>query len=157
MTRSAPHRRDRNGFSLLEVLLATSILVGAIAVLGELTRLGNRNARSARDEITAQLSCETKLNRLVAGIEPLDELTDRPLLDRPGWVYSIASLPLQQPGLKLVEVTVRQDLPVERRPIEFRLSRWIFRPEKRDETATGDRDALGSQAPASPPPTGAMP
>ena len=48
----------RNAFSLLEVILALSILAGAVAVLGELLRTGVRNAQTARDLTRAQMLCE---------------------------------------------------------------------------------------------------
>ena len=37
-------RSRRHGFSLLEVLLATSILIGSAIVLVELVTIGNRHA-----------------------------------------------------------------------------------------------------------------
>jgi general secretion pathway protein I len=60
------------GFSLLEVILALAILTGAVAVLGEIVRLGIRNAQVARDTTQAQLLCESKLAEITAGIIPSD-------------------------------------------------------------------------------------
>ncbi len=57
-------------FSLLEVVLALAILVGAIAVTGELVRLGTLSAASARDLTQAQLICESKLAEITSGITP---------------------------------------------------------------------------------------
>ncbi|MBX7075277.1 MAG: prepilin-type N-terminal cleavage/methylation domain-containing protein [Pirellulales bacterium] len=157
----------RRGFSLIEVLLASAILMGAIVVLGELVRLGNRSARAARDEATAQLLCESKMAEIVAGVEPIAEVAETPLIDSPGWLYSVAALPLGQPGLTSIVVTVRQDLPPERRPVEYRLTRWQF--QGRPANATGDPSETDSQmrgldplasppsSPPAPPPMGGLP
>jgi prepilin-type N-terminal cleavage/methylation domain-containing protein len=62
-------RRRRNaGLSLLEVILAIAILGGCIAVIGELVRLGARQAEEARELTTAQLLCESKLEEIAAGV-----------------------------------------------------------------------------------------
>ncbi len=58
----------RRGFSLLEVLLATGILIGSSIVLMELATIGMQHAASARDRSHAQLICQTKLNEIVAGV-----------------------------------------------------------------------------------------
>jgi len=53
--------KKRNAFSILEVILALAILTGAIAVLGELGRLGFGNANAAQDLTKAQMFCERKM------------------------------------------------------------------------------------------------
>ena len=121
------------GFSLLEVILALAILTGAIAVLGELARLGLRNARIARDMTYAQLLCESKLAEILAGITPPEPIRNAPfeLLDDPaelGWLYSIDLAPLEEEGLLAVRVTVAQDLPPEQHPVKLSLVRWIVDP-----------------------------
>ncbi len=123
----------RDGFSLLEVILALAILTGALAVLGELARLGLHNARHARDISIAQLLCQSKLAEITAGITtpepigkaPFDLVSDP---DEPSWVYSIELSPLDEEGLVAVRVTVEQDLPEANRPAKVALVRWIVDP-----------------------------
>ncbi len=71
--------KGRSGFSLLEVLLATGILLGAAIVLSELAGIGARQASAARDLAQAQLLCQSKLNEIVAGIAPVAAARDAPL------------------------------------------------------------------------------
>lgn len=125
-----PHRANirRSGFSLMEVLLATAILMGALAVLAELAGLGFRSARAARQHVTAQLLCETKMAEVIAGIQPPEEVAETPFEETPEWLYSITATPQDNPSLLAVQVSVRPDLPEERHPLEVRLTRWIFRP-----------------------------
>lgn len=120
------------GFSLLEVILALTILGGAIAVLGELSRLGMRNAERARDLTQAQLLSESKLAEITSGlappepeqgapVEPIDEEED----EEPEWQYSVEVTSVGEDGLLEVRVTVTKDLPTEQRPVEFTLVRWM--------------------------------
>jgi len=125
--RSAPA-----GFSLLEVILALGILAGAVAALGEVARHAMESARIARDSTIAQLLCESKMAEITAGItlaepvidEPFDT-TDDPEL--PDWLYTIEVEPIDtEAGLSVVRVTVVKDVPTEKRPASFALTRWLL-------------------------------
>jgi prepilin-type N-terminal cleavage/methylation domain-containing protein len=126
------HRPRRDAFTLLEVILALAILVGSIAMLGELARLGLENAATARDLTSAELLCEEKLNELVCGAAPMEEIELAPLEDLfeedSGWLYSIQLEPTPEPGLVALHVTVAQDLPETRKPVFFTLVRWVRDP-----------------------------
>jgi len=128
-----PSPKGRRGFSLLEVILALAILAGALAVLGEAIRLGMTNAQTARDLTQAQLLAESKLAEIAAGLTPSDPVQgvrfDCVVGDGEiGWFYSISRETMGEEGLLLVCVSVTQDLPVEKRPVQFSLYRWIPDP-----------------------------
>jgi len=146
----APTQGSRRGFSLLEVILALAILGGAIAVLGELSRLGMRNAQYARDVTQAQLLCESKLAEITAGLSPLESEQGTPFetadeTAASDWLYSVDVTPIDEDGLLEVRVTVTQDLPTEKRPVEFSLVRWMVDPEieSSEETATTESGSGG--------------
>lgn len=132
---------NRSAFSLLEVILATTILLFAVVALGELVRNGLNAATRARDISQAQLLCESKLAEIAAGILPPDPVTDLPLLatvDQPDlseWVYSVEVFPLDQPELIQVRVTVRRNAQLGGFPFEFSLIRWMRNPEVDQEAA----------------------
>ena len=73
----------REGFSLLEVLMATSILLGSVIVLNQLAEIGRKNAADAQDLSTAQLLCETRLNELVSGLAQIEPVDEEPIVGAP--------------------------------------------------------------------------
>jgi hypothetical protein len=129
---SRPHHRA--GFSLMEVLLATAILLGSILVLMELAGVGRHYIQSVEDRTTAQLLCQTKLNELLAGAEPLEEVDEQMVEDHPDWVYSVELRPAGDLNLATLRVTVAQQLPegqersIRGKPKSFTLVRWIPDP-----------------------------
>lgn len=143
-SRRCSGRRRRSAFSLVEVILALAILAGSIAVLGEVARFGIRNARAARDLTQAQFLCQSKLAELTSGIVLPESVTwtHFELADAEGrsttnansneiqWNYAVSVAYVDaEDGLLAVTVTVRQDVPVAKRPIEFSLVRWMPDPE----------------------------
>lgn len=126
------------GFSLLEAIFATAIFVAAMAAIGALLDLGLFSIRSAERSTIALLRCESKLEELSAGLEPLWSAESQAFLDDPSWSWSLA---LEETGLPtLVKATVQ----VEHRADEqgevdasCRLSRWLCsRPEATTAEAT---------------------
>ncbi len=129
-------RPPRSGFSLMEILLATSILLGSLIVLGQLAAVGRMHAEDADGLTTAQLICQTKLNEILAGLEPVRSVDNEPVADAPGWVYSVQVESGERLGLASLRVTVSED-PAEwadatQAPVgeRFALTRWIRDPDR---------------------------
>lgn len=141
LARSHPACRDGEqdgkakpaGFSLLEVILSLAILAGAVAVLGELVRLGGRHAQVARDWTQAQLLCESKLSELAASIQPLEACGSTSCENDQTFLYSINVEPLDDLQVVAVTVTVTQDPSQTSRPVEFSLVRWLVDREAQAE------------------------
>lgn len=120
----------RVGFSLLEVVLSLGILATSVAAIGELVRIGSRNAQLARDLSQAQLLCDAKLAEIHAGIVQAQNTTRAIYPNQTGWLYSIE---VQGGGsnaasLLKVRVTVEQDPQTQRRPAKVAFTRWILDP-----------------------------
>lgn len=127
-------RNTRRGFSLLEAILALAILTSAIAVLGELVRMGSQHAALARDLTQAQFLAESTMNEIAAGLQgAVGAVADAPIDPTlaggdASWVYSVVASPLELPNLVAVQVTVRKNQPSNKRPASFTLTRWMKDP-----------------------------
>ena len=129
---AAPTHRD--GFSLLEVILALAILAGAAAVLGEIARNGLESTRIARDLTYAQLMCESKLAEITSGAVGPDPVSSTAVditegSSRGGWLYSVEVDETDVEGLLSLRVTVTQDMPEDKHPVHCTLVRWLVDPD----------------------------
>lgn len=139
--------RPRSGLSLLEVMLALAILGLALAAIGELMRIGARNAELSRDLTTAQMLCETKMNEVVMGMLPALGTAPTPIPEMGNgneWLYSIETQQVALQGLLAVRVTVQQNSEVFSRPATFSLMRWMIDPSTQSTTTGSSTDTSSS-------------
>jgi len=73
-------RMQRHGFSLIEVILATAILLGSVVVLSELAGIGRRQANRAERIAEAQRLCALTLHEMLLGLRPIETVERDPLL-----------------------------------------------------------------------------
>jgi prepilin-type N-terminal cleavage/methylation domain-containing protein len=118
----------RRGLSLLEVILAIAIFGGALAIIGELVRIGNINAAAARDLTDGQRICSNLMNEIAAGVTPPTSVSGAACPEDETWLYSVAAEPADVTGLLAVTVTVEQDPQFVSRPHTFSLVRWVVDP-----------------------------
>ena len=85
--RTAPDRQrneslrsvtGRPGFSLLEVILATAILMGSAVVLSRLAWMGRTQSRRAETNTEAHLLCERILSEVLLGLRSTDTVEQEP-------------------------------------------------------------------------------
>ncbi len=152
--------RARRGFSLFEVLLAISILLASLMVLGEMAAVGRRHARDAEQLSAAQLACRSRLNEILAGAAPLESQAASEIAELPGWSWKVQVEPLGHYGLCSVTVTVTRvrrtarvapgspdpsdpsdvsdvsdtsdtsEIPTEAGGKSFSLTRWVHAPDR---------------------------
>jgi hypothetical protein len=122
----------------MEVILAIAILGGALATIGELIRIGARNAAITRDLTTAQLYCESKMNEAASGVIDLENLETETLDEEGEWMCVITTEALDQQQLIAVNVTVGQNPDLFARPVSFSMTRWIIDPAYVAECAALD-------------------
>ncbi len=131
----ATGRMRRSGLSLVEMLVAAAILLASVVLLSQLADVGTRHARQAESLANAQRICQNVLNEILSGAAPLEPLEDMPLLDEPGWSYSVAfeplPLPLENPQLGILRVTVtEQSSSGPHLPVQFTLWRFVRIPAR---------------------------
>ena len=120
------------GLSLLEVILSIAILGGALAMVGELVRIGVRAAENARGLTNAQMLCESKLAEITAGIVPTEAVQLTPIQTTaviPEWYYSVEIAQSEQEGLIIVRVSVfKEPNQIRTYPVVFSLTRLMIDP-----------------------------
>ncbi len=88
----------RNGFSLLEVVLALAIFFASAAALSQLLLVGVKTARWTEHASEAALRCESKLAEIVAGLEPARLEPATPFDDDEHWEFEVEVVPTGVPA-----------------------------------------------------------
>lgn len=109
----------------MEVMLATSILLGCTVVLVELSNHGRRNSMAALGQATAQSICLLYLNEMLSGIRRVERQEPVVSEEYPGWTVGIEIEPLDLQGMSVITVTVEQEENKLGRLQSFSLSRWM--------------------------------
>jgi Tfp pilus assembly protein PilV len=71
---------SHRGFSLIEVIMATAILMGSAVVLGKLAGMGREQSSKARLHSEAQEICERTLHELLLRLRPMEATESTALL-----------------------------------------------------------------------------
>lgn len=123
---------SRRGLSLLEVMLTLAILGVAVAILSQALNLAADNGTRARDLMSAQLACESKMAEVVAGAVPMSTGAWAPITtsdSAKSWHFQVLMVPAEQPNMMGVQVTVTDDPNMElTKRVEYKLVRWIIDP-----------------------------
>ncbi|HMO15458.1 MAG TPA: prepilin-type N-terminal cleavage/methylation domain-containing protein [Pirellulaceae bacterium] len=130
-------RIDRNGLSLLEVILALAILGLTLGFIGQLLRMGAQSAESSKQISLAQIMCDAKMAELSAGVISLASKAETEFNDEPGWFYSIDVQSAAQVGLLRVKVSVTTAEARINGIVLFSLTRLMPDPDYDPYTAEG--------------------
>ena len=128
--RSTHH--SRRGLSLLEVVLALTILAVAAALLAQVTKQATDNGLMAQKLSTAQMLCESKMSEVLAGAIPLSSTSWTQITDsgrKGSWYYQIQTVTAQRPNMIGVRLSVT-DAPESTtyNPELFFIVRWMIDP-----------------------------
>jgi len=147
--RSASQSKHRTGFSLLEVMLALSILGVSTAILAQILQIGSDNGLRARRITQAQMLCESKMNEIILGSTTTQSATWTPLSlgDADAeWFFQIQNISAEQKSLVGVVVSISdaQSIKQNSKPLA-RLAQWIVDPSLNlDKKATTASSATGT-------------
>ena len=122
--------RCRAGFSLIEVVIATGILLASVTILAQLTSIGCRHLEAAREKAIAARLCQNKMTLLMAGIDPMQPREATPLAEDLDWEYQVAIQETTTDNLVELKVSVRRSAPAEIAITRvdkpwFTLRRWV--------------------------------
>ncbi|HEY4259384.1 MAG TPA: hypothetical protein VGM98_04465 [Schlesneria sp.] len=135
MIKRAPQRllrpvrsSNRDGLTLLEIILSLTIFFGALAILSQLGWNGARAGIQARLKTQAIIRCEAKLAEVLAGAETLSPKSRVPFPDNAAWNYSVTIAETQFPDLLQIDVTVSHSGGSNLANSDFTLRRWMRDP-----------------------------
>ena len=128
----------RSGYTLIEVLVATTVLALGLAAIFGLTRSALRTSADAADLADVQLACQTELNELMARQTPIKSVGPKDIDGLSDWKMTVAVYPAPKPRLYTVHVSAQKYSPLDNVPYGtlFQLLRWV--PESRVEVLKQD-------------------
>jgi type II secretory pathway component PulJ len=115
-------------FTLLEMVLALSLFLGAVTVLAQIVWNGQRAATQARLRTEAAFRCESKLAEILSGAEMFQPQQNISFADDPRWTWSSLIAAGQYPELLHLKVIVQHRGGNPAANAEFSLERWMRDP-----------------------------
>ena len=121
---------NRTGYTLIEVLVALTVLIAGFTALSTMTNHARRAAIAAEELSVAQLACQTRINEMLAGIRPVAAAFNESVPELDHWYMTTELFPATKPGL----TTVRIQMHRERQPGDtggfggtnsFEITSWI--------------------------------
>ena len=125
-------KRIHSGLSLLEVVLALTILAVAAALLAQVTKQATDNGMMSQRLSTAQMLCESKMSEVLVGAIPLTSSGWTQITDsgrRGSWYYRIQTTTAERPNMIGVRLSVTdQPDSTTYNPELFYIVRWMIDP-----------------------------
>ena len=119
---------SRNGgFTLLEILLTTAVLLVGLTVVFQTTHSALQQMSTARQLTAAQNACQSVLNELLAQSAPIRPDTGKMVVNLPNWKIRVDLYPAPQPRLYVLHLSAQQFSPQDNMLIgtKYQLIRWI--------------------------------
>jgi type II secretory pathway pseudopilin PulG len=121
-------RKRRSGISLLEVVIALAIFLGATTVIGQLVATGSQAAIGAQLKAEAARRCETVMSEAIAGVIPLEPTGEIAFEDDPLWTWNLDVKEAPVADMLLIKARVTRQIRAGQPPATMELSRWIRDP-----------------------------
>ena len=137
--------QQQNGFTLLEILLTTTILLIGLTAIFQTTRSALQSMASARELTEAQNACQAVLNELLAQSAPIQPDSGKTITNLPHWKIRIDIYPAPQPDLYVLHLSAPQFSPLDNilLGIKYQLIRWI--PAERVQFPTQSETIYGNE------------
>jgi hypothetical protein len=125
----------RPGVTLLEVVISLAILLFSSAAIFSLVQMGSDRAIDVQFHARASMLCQSKLEELKIGSEPLNSTDFTPFKEKEAsaYQYSLDVSDGDMTGIKNVKVTVKRER-ADGRLVEVTLNQMILDPAIRGGT-----------------------
>lgn len=137
-----------SGFTLLEILLTTAILVLGLTAILQTTRSALHRMLASKELTEAQNACQAVLNELLAQSAPIQPDAGKPVEHLPHWKILVELYPAPQPGLYVLHLSVQQFTPDGTLlGTKYQLIRWVptervYIPPPQETSPESDFDDL---------------
>ena len=120
-------KRQTGGFTLLEILLAVSILLIGLTAMFHTTRSALVRMSVAKELTEAQNACQSVLNELLAQAAPIQPDTGKTIERLPNWRIRVDIYPAPQSGIYVLHLSAQQFSPKDDTliGIKYQLIRWV--------------------------------
>lgn len=122
--------------SLIEVLVALTILLMSMVAIGRLVDIGTDHGVAARMHVRGSRLAQAKLAEVEAGVVGVEGGSGQFETD-PDWSWTVEAEPQGPPGLYKVTVTVSKD--DRGRPFEVTLAQMVFDPSRTGSAAQAEK------------------
>jgi Tfp pilus assembly protein PilV len=118
------------GFSLLEVILATSIIAASSMVLLRLISTGQEHQQRGERRAIGQMICQSLIDEMSIRPELQVSVDQQRVTEFPDWTYTIDAEPTEFQGLVRIRIRAAETpVDLERTPddlrYDFELVRWL--------------------------------
>ena len=119
-------RRQNDGFTLLEILLATTVLLIGLTAVFHTTRSALQRMSKAKEQTDAQNACQMVLHELLARSSPIQPDEGKTIEQFPHWKIRVNIYPASQSDLYVLHLSALQFTPDGTLIGEkYQLLRWI--------------------------------
>jgi Tfp pilus assembly protein PilV len=130
--------------SLIEVLLALTILLLSLVAIGRLVDIGSDNSTDARMHVRGTRLAQAKMAEVEAGVISLQGGASGTFDDEPGWSFTVETE--QQSALNLYRVTVKVNRDVRGKPFEITLSQFLLDPTRMGTAAQAEKPTATAES-----------
>jgi prepilin-type N-terminal cleavage/methylation domain-containing protein len=142
-----------DGFTLLEILLTSAILLIGLTMVFQTSRSALQNFAATQELTAAQNACQSVLNELLAQSAPIRSNEEKIIEGLPHWKIRVDLYPAPQPRLHVLHLSAQQFSPQDSTllGIKYQLLRWIpservwIPPDQSDTTIRNEFDPLSAQ------------
>ncbi len=121
----------QNGYTLLEVLMATTVLVMGLSAIFGLSRSSLRISVDAAELAGAQLACQTTLNELLAQQALIAPASPKDIPSLSDWKVAVQVYDAPRPDMSVLHISAQKYMADGVTPfgIQYQLLRWV--PQRR--------------------------
>ena len=119
-------RRQNSGFTLLEILIAMTILAIGLTAVFQTTRSALRRMALAKELTEAQNACHAVLNELLARSSPIQPEEGKTVEHLPNWKIQVDVYPALQNDLYVLHLSAQHFTPDGTLiGVKYQLLRWV--------------------------------